>query len=146
MKERLWKKDCESVWKLFWWDFWLILIIFSHFCEIEKNALRTHGPTDPRTDGRTDKPSYRDAWTHLKTYPIYVTWIYCPGSTVALQCLHLYRAEQKQDQQKNFVHFGHILGSETSSWQMTHFKWSIVRLSVLVYYRNRSICIKAMEW
>jgi len=44
----------------------LILFIFSHFCEIEKNALRTHGPTDRPTDGRTDKPSYRDAWTHLK--------------------------------------------------------------------------------
>ena len=27
----------------------------------------THGPTDQRTDGRTDKASYRDAWTHLKT-------------------------------------------------------------------------------
>ena len=26
----------------------------------------THGPTDRRTDGRTDKASYRDAWTHLK--------------------------------------------------------------------------------
>ena len=26
-----------------------------------------HGLTDPRTDGRTDKASYRDAWTHLKS-------------------------------------------------------------------------------
>ena len=32
---------------------------------------RRNGPTDRRTDGRTDKPSYRDARTHLKTkfYP-----------------------------------------------------------------------------
>ena len=28
---------------------------------------RTHPPTDGRMDGRTDRPSYRDAWTHLKT-------------------------------------------------------------------------------
>ena len=25
------------------------------------------GPTEEPTDGRTDKASYRDAWTHLKT-------------------------------------------------------------------------------
>ena len=29
---------------------------------------RTHPPTDGRMDGRTDRPSYRDAWTHLKTF------------------------------------------------------------------------------
>ena len=28
---------------------------------------RTHGLTDPRTDIRTDTPSYRDATAHLKT-------------------------------------------------------------------------------
>ena len=39
---------------------------------MEKYDQRTNGPTD----GRTDKASYRDAWTHLKTrnqqtdYPI----------------------------------------------------------------------------
>ena len=33
--------------------------------EIEKCDLRT-GVTDTRTDGRTDRPSYRDARTHLK--------------------------------------------------------------------------------
>ena len=28
--------------------------------------MRTDGPTDGPTDGRMDKPSYRDARTHLK--------------------------------------------------------------------------------
>ncbi len=32
------------------------------FLEFKKNAL----PTNRRTDGRTDRPSYRDARTHLK--------------------------------------------------------------------------------
>ena len=27
---------------------------------------RTYGPTNERTDGPTDRPSYRDARTHLK--------------------------------------------------------------------------------
>ena len=27
------------------------------------------GQTDQQTDGRTDRPSYRDAWTHLKNAP-----------------------------------------------------------------------------
>ena len=27
----------------------------------------TDGPTDRQTDGRTDRPSYRDARSHLKT-------------------------------------------------------------------------------
>ena len=27
----------------------------------------TDGPTDRPTDGRTDKASFRDAWTYLKT-------------------------------------------------------------------------------
>ena len=26
------------------------------------------GPMDQRTDGRTDNPSYRDAWTNLKNF------------------------------------------------------------------------------
>ena len=37
----------------------------------KNNAPRTDGPTDGRTDGwmggRMDRPSYRDARTHLKT-------------------------------------------------------------------------------
>ena len=33
------------------------------FPQLKKNARRT---TDGPTDGRTDRPSYRDAWTHLK--------------------------------------------------------------------------------
>ena len=36
--------------------------IFSHNRLIEKKRV-----TDRRTDGRADRPSYRDAWTHLKT-------------------------------------------------------------------------------
>ena len=39
--------------------------------------LRTYGPTDLRTYGptdlRTDRPSYRDARTHLKISPILIT-------------------------------------------------------------------------
>ena len=31
-----------------------------------KKLSVTDGPTDRRTDGRTDTPSYRDARTHLK--------------------------------------------------------------------------------
>ncbi len=34
------------------------------FLDFENNWL----PTDGRTDGRTDRPSYRDARTHLLTY------------------------------------------------------------------------------
>ena len=34
---------------------------------VKKNALRTDGPTD---GPRTDRPSYRDAWTHLKRFQI----------------------------------------------------------------------------
>ena len=29
-------------------------------------SKKGNGPTDRRTDGRTDRPSYRDARTHLK--------------------------------------------------------------------------------
>ena len=47
----------------------------SNICENERiysniaffvNGLRTDRPTDGPTDPRTDKASYRDAWTHLK--------------------------------------------------------------------------------
>ena len=31
-------------------------------------------PTDQRTDGQTDKPSYSDAWTHLKKCVMHVEW------------------------------------------------------------------------
>ena len=31
----------------------MILIIFSHFCKIEKNALRTDGRRDGPTDGQS---------------------------------------------------------------------------------------------
>ena len=31
-----------------------------------KALQKRDGPTDERTDGRTDTPSYRDGWTHLK--------------------------------------------------------------------------------
>ena len=33
---------------------------------ILKKWLRTNGPTDGQTNRRTDKASYRDAWTHRK--------------------------------------------------------------------------------
>ena len=38
------------------------VIIFHHFGTFEKKGL----PTDRRTDRRTDTPTYRDGWTHLK--------------------------------------------------------------------------------
>ena len=31
------------------------------------NSITTDRPTNQPTDGRTDKASYRDAWTHLKS-------------------------------------------------------------------------------
>ena len=34
------------------------------------SQLDHHGPTDQPTDRRTDKASYRDAWTHLKKMAI----------------------------------------------------------------------------
>ena len=41
---------------------------------------RNHGPTDPWTHGptdpRTDKASYRDAWTHLKM-AVYTALVAC---------------------------------------------------------------------
>ena len=36
------------------------------FLQSKKNALRTDGPTNGRTDQRMDRPSYRDARTHLE--------------------------------------------------------------------------------
>ena len=49
-------------------DLW----VFSHNRLFEKNALRTgrrtDGAADRRTEPRTDRPSYRDAWTYLKTF------------------------------------------------------------------------------
>ena len=30
------------------------------------DLAKRDGPRDGRTYGRTDKPAYRDAWTHLK--------------------------------------------------------------------------------
>jgi len=38
-----------------------------------------YGPTDRRTDGRTDEASYRDAWTHLKIPPLSRHLAVCPG-------------------------------------------------------------------
>jgi hypothetical protein len=40
--------------------------IKGRFSSILTKALRTDGPTDQPTNGRTDKASYRDARTHLK--------------------------------------------------------------------------------
>ena len=34
---------------------------------MRKKMGYSYGPTDRWTDGPTDTPSYRDAWTHLKT-------------------------------------------------------------------------------
>ena len=36
------------------------------FRAFEKKALRANGQIDGPTDQRTDRPSYRDAWAHLK--------------------------------------------------------------------------------
>merc|ERR1712212_1081603 len=44
----------------------MILCCFLSISAIKKKRV-TERPTDPRTDGRTDRPSYRDVWTHLKT-------------------------------------------------------------------------------
>ena len=40
----------------------LVCVLFT----FENNTGRTDGPTDRRSDGRTDTTSYRDATTHLK--------------------------------------------------------------------------------
>ena len=40
--------------------------ILTPLAHIRTSMPRTYGPTDPRTHGRTDRPSYRDARTHLK--------------------------------------------------------------------------------
>ena len=38
----------------------------TRFRAIKKKGLRTDGQTNGRMDGRTDRPSYKGAWTHLK--------------------------------------------------------------------------------
>ena len=44
--------------------------VITRFCVFETKALWTdqwtNGRADERSDGRTDRPSYRAAWTHLK--------------------------------------------------------------------------------
>ena len=42
------------------------------FLQFKKNALRTDRPTDRLTDGRTDRPSYRDVMPHLKKACLFV--------------------------------------------------------------------------
>ena len=32
------------------------------------DLAKRDGRTDGRKDGQTDKPAYRDVWTHLKSY------------------------------------------------------------------------------
>ena len=51
----------RSIWTVF-------LVISDHLLLvlIETNALQTNGEMDGRTDRQTDRPSYSDAWTHLK--------------------------------------------------------------------------------
>ena len=48
--------------------FWVIFLSLNQF------RLDHHGRTNGPTDGRTDKASYRDAWTHLKI-PCWCCWI-----------------------------------------------------------------------
>ena len=43
--------------------FYCLKVLISAIFEKRVTDRRTHG----RTDGPTDKASYRDAWTHLKT-------------------------------------------------------------------------------
>jgi len=49
-------------------EFTLNLLEFTWICRLEKKHL-----TDWQTDGRTDKASYRDAWTHLKIQNFHLT-------------------------------------------------------------------------
>ena len=48
-----------------------VLRSFEEFWDVLKKTLygQTKGPTDRPTDQRMDKLSYRNAWTHLKTWP-----------------------------------------------------------------------------
>ena len=50
----------------FWKTFWRVGSIYTVFPVI------SDGPTDGRTHGRTDRPSHRDAWTHLKRYTLII--------------------------------------------------------------------------
>ncbi len=52
------------------------------FLDFENNWLRTDGPTD----GRTDRPSYRDARTHLKRREGINSFLY-PGFVVTIYVL-----------------------------------------------------------
>ena len=60
------------------WVSWCFIVLKSSFPQFMRNGLRRNGlrrnglqrnrlRMDGPTDGRTDKASYRDAWTHLKT-------------------------------------------------------------------------------
>ena len=49
--------------------------------------IHTDGQTNGWTDQRTDIPSYRDAWTHLKTQKnpcIFATAFHCWGGMVEI--------------------------------------------------------------
>jgi len=51
------------------WVPWCFIVLKSSFPRYLRNGLRTHG----WMDGRTDKASCRDAWTHLGTKPCFWT-------------------------------------------------------------------------
>ena len=58
----------------------------------EQTDRRTNGRTDERTDGQTDGPtdipSYRDAWTHLKTPSYRDAWTHLKTSLSLLYTPH----------------------------------------------------------
>ena len=68
MKEFSW--ICLNLLEFNWinlnsWFPYVLLSLSLHFRDIWETR---DGPTDRRTHGRTDKASYRDAWTHLKMH------------------------------------------------------------------------------
>ena len=71
ISDAFWRSALLRVSELSWkWFSFVLLMLFCfilvktlHFTEIQFVSDR---PTDERTDGRTDTPSYRDARTHLK--------------------------------------------------------------------------------
>ena len=74
LKEQVQQDNDASSMYLFYWNIYMYLGSdsfpddFGQFPRFFLNANgRTYRPTDIRTYERTDRPSYRDARTHLKT-------------------------------------------------------------------------------
>ena len=78
---------------------------------IKKNGRRTHGPTN----GRTDRPSYIDAWTHLKILP---TWLPQVGIYM------LSRLETEKSRNNGFQGISYSAGAK-ECWMIKPLLWNI---------------------